>query len=437
MKLLFQRLEKLLLYILILSIPLQVHHTFYSITPHLAGKDSGYLHISLYFTDILFVLLLLCSMLNKQNALKLPISHGIKWLILAYFAYQLLIFGLVPRESNYSGYFLLKILQNGLVLGYFAFVSRVNMQNVIFRLFSITGLVQALIAIGQFIRQKSIGLALLWESPIGREVAGVSKTDFNGEKYIRSYGLFFHPNQLAVFLTVACATTFFLLLNSKRKAERIIYGLSYLIILTGLYLTFSRAGLLALGVSTLIVSGTYLFKAVQNENSHSYIKKVVAGVWLAIALGGILTLPMLRARTSLSDKSVTERIDFNQHGINLIQKSPIFGHGIGNMLPAIYGQRSDLEAYEMQPPHNYFIVVAAETGLLGMILIVVLFATYIKKLYLDILERGAVASHATIYLAIFSGFLITMFFDHHFYHLQQTQLLLWITLGLGFGLRKT
>jgi O-antigen ligase len=430
-----QLLQRALIYVFILTLPLQVNHTFFTSSPQLAGRNVGYLYISLYLSDILLVLLLSCSILNRLHRDSVQLMRGIKWLILAIIGLTTAIYVFIPRETSFSGYFFLKVMESMLVFWLFAMFSRGNMQKFIFNAFSISGLVQALIAISQFILQKSIGLNFLWESPIGREVAGVSKTNFNGETIIRSYGLFFHPNQLGIFLVVACATTFYFLLNSESKKARFYYALTYFITLTGLFLTFSRASLLALGVSTAVISALYIFKCVRTELSHSYIKRVVTGVWIVIALASLLSLPMLMARTSLGDKSVTERIDFNRNGIELIQEKPIFGHGIGNMLPAIYKDRPDLEAWEMQPPHSYFIVVACETGLLGMLLIVLLFGQYLRKLYLEIAKRKVIASYATIYLAVFIGFVVTMFFDHYFYHLQQTQILLWMIIGLGAGLR--
>jgi len=65
------------------------------------------------------------------------------------------------------------------------------------------GLFQAIIGIWQFIIQHSIGLFWLRESLISPDILGVAKIILNGEKYIRAYGLFPHPNVLGGFLLVS------------------------------------------------------------------------------------------------------------------------------------------------------------------------------------------------------------------------------------------
>ncbi|MDO8610997.1 MAG: hypothetical protein Q7R95_10740, partial [bacterium] len=70
-----------------------------------------------------------------------------------------------------------------------------------------TGIIQSAIGIWQFIIQKSIGTLWLKESLISPEIVGVAKIVFNGEKYIRAYGLFPHPNILGGFLILSIILT--------------------------------------------------------------------------------------------------------------------------------------------------------------------------------------------------------------------------------------
>jgi len=69
------------------------------------------------------------------------------------------------------------------------------------------GLIESLIGIIQFIIQHSIGLTLLKESVISPSIPGVAKLILGGQKYIRAYGLFPHPNILGGFLLFSIIIT--------------------------------------------------------------------------------------------------------------------------------------------------------------------------------------------------------------------------------------
>lgn len=70
-------------------------------------------------------------------------------------------------------------------------------------------LIQSIIAIAQFVLGHSIGLFLLKESQISPNLSGVAKIAFNGQKFIRAYGLFPHPNVLGGFLSFSIILTWF------------------------------------------------------------------------------------------------------------------------------------------------------------------------------------------------------------------------------------
>jgi hypothetical protein len=77
----------------------------------------------------------------------------------------------------------------------------------IFYTFMAIGLIQSLLAIGQFISQKSLHLTFLKESIISPFSPGVAKIILNGNKLIRAYGFFPHPNILGGFLVFSIAIT--------------------------------------------------------------------------------------------------------------------------------------------------------------------------------------------------------------------------------------
>ncbi len=84
-----------------------------------------------------------------------------------------------------------------------------------------SGFLQSLIAIYQFIAQHSVFSSpilakITGESVIGPQIPGVAKIAVDGEKIIRAYGTFPHPNILGGFLIFTTVITIYLYLEHKR-----------------------------------------------------------------------------------------------------------------------------------------------------------------------------------------------------------------------------
>jgi len=117
----------------------------------------------------------------------------------------------------------------------------------------------------------------------------------------------------------------------------------------------------------------------------------------------------------------------------MAKNNPIFGVGMGESvlhMEQYSGLR--LEPWEKQPPHNYFIIAAAELGIGGALILLWIFLSHfwglIKKIKSEV-NPGLVTFHLLL-VTVLATFLLLMQFDHYFYTLQQTQLLLWMILGI-------
>ena len=77
----------------------------------------------------------------------------------------------------------------------------------IFTIIIYSALIQSLLAIFQFLKQKSIGFIFLKESFLSPEKYGVAKITIDGNIYIRAYGFFPHPNILGGFLLFSIIIT--------------------------------------------------------------------------------------------------------------------------------------------------------------------------------------------------------------------------------------
>lgn len=427
MKPIFEKTLKVLIFLLIFTLPFQKRHIFFDISPSLNGQFSEYLAISLYVSDIILAVTLLYALFS-QNLYK----NAHKYWVFALIALNILVSVLFisPRGEN-TIYYALKSLE-WLILAIFMLnVSReAGYRRVLAVSLVLSGVFQSFIAFGQFLVQHSLGLRIFGEQVIGKYISGVAKIDLDGEKFIRAYGTFAHPNQLSAFLIVTCATAIYLFLQESRSKQKMLYAISLVIMIIGNYLTFSRSGLLALYISL-----TLIFILLIKKTKLEY-KKLLATILITTVLAITVLFPYLSARTNTTPTNFNRTL-YNKAGVEIFKAHPIFGVGIGDMIPEMSKQLNLKESWQIQPPHNFFLEVACETGIIGLILILILFAQVLKTGISKIqTQEGDHLIYATVLTSTFCALIFLMFFDHYFYTLQQTQLLLWLLIGMILGLVK-
>jgi len=141
-----------------------------------------------------------------------------------------------------------------------------------------------------------------------------------------------------------------------RQVLWVITGLLTIILI----LTFSRGGLLSLGIG---LGSFFMMRLVANNQRTSYIKWVIP---LAIigAIGGILIFTISQARSS-GDEG---RLDMYRSAIEMTLENPLLGVGIGNYGRTLREYRTpELARDRMASAHNLYLNSTAETGFLGIL----------------------------------------------------------------------
>lgn len=421
----FSRVTQILLFILVVLIPFSVRHVFETSWNYQTGAYSDFTSLSLYISDLV-LLLLIASILIFKRSWSLPKTWKISalltvtWLILEFFMQSK---GLLPLQAYFSARIVLLLI--------FAVVVaqiRVSREKLAW-LFSLLGAIQGLIATIQFYTQKSIGLYLLGESHLGPDTLGVAKIVSHGTKLIRGYGTFPHANLLGAFLIVSSLFNLYLLTKTpqsprdKISPREIILYITLFLNVFGVFLSFSRAGILALVVSG-VVSGTYLL----------YIKgfwSVSRGIMAFIASGLIsiaILFPYLNTRATISDNATKERAFYNQVGQKIVKDKPFFGTGPGtSVLHMKQYTENELKPWEIQPIHNYYLISWAEWGIGAILLLFLIIYPLIT------LIRTKKDTWNIILVSLGASFLVLFLLDHYFYTIWPTQLLLWLIIGLSLG----
>jgi len=343
-------------------------------------------------------------------------------------------------------------------------------------IFALTGVIQSFIAIMQFIGQSSFfgdGLLhkLSGESLISRDVIGTSNIMYLGEKVIRAYGTFPHPNILAGYLVFTILISIYLYITATQKAckvkvcskpdsftcrlysHRTLFTSLICLQFIGLLLTFSRSGIVAL--FTVIFINIVIFKNVSRGTFVSYLGQFRRLSSLRSHLSGFATtlfflslcisfsyVFILRMQNEFIDhQSVVDRVMLENVSRETILINPLVGTGIGTYVIYLYDNYSGkiTNYWQFQPDHNSYLLIASEIGIPGVImylyLIYLIYSIVNKSADMGIDNANCTKYEICLFRTMIIAFLVISFFDHYFWTSNQMRILLWILLGMFISSR--
>lgn len=418
---------KCLIVLFVLSLFFPIRHVFLTHSAFLTGQYSDFTSFSLYLSDIVIFITWVFLILSRVRAFY-HVVESFKLLILAVFLSFLVHFTL---KSSLNLYLLLKWLE--LVVSYGTLVvilKEFDIKWLILKLFAWLVSLQSVIALIQFAKQSPIGLFKVGEYHIGPVILGVAKIVSGGTTFIRGYGTFPHPNPLSAFLVAGILINLYLLLNSQSLRARIAYSILIFLNILGLTVTFSRGAYLSLALGLIIFFGYLVWDKIK------LLSWPLAVVALSILVSFIIFKPFLLARATFSDQSTMDRKFYDVIGVKMAIKNPLFGVGLGESLLHMeqYSGKT-LQPWDKQPPHNYFVLAAAELGIPAALILLWIFIYHLKSLILNL--KSKFTPYSLLLTSIFCSFLLLMMFDHYFYTLDQTQLLLWLILAIIAAEKKS
>lgn len=419
--------------LLLFSIFFPIRHTFLTPSAYILGQYSDFTSFSLYLSDILLIITWFLVILPRgELGTKRLIPNSyililIIWLILDLIWH-------FKTNSNLNYYNALKYAELIVACGTAYHVFRkTSIKSLFLNVFVIFSSVESILALWQFAIQKSIGgfLHRLGESIIAPNIANVAKIVSSGTTYIRGYGTFPHPNLLSAFLITGIFILLYQILTETKLKYRFFYILGLFINILGLTVSFSRAGYIALAFGLVLFFGFLIFFDTAIGKMRVWL--TILYVALALATSFIIFKPFLITRETISDDAVSARLTYAQIGGRMIKANPLFGVGIGeSVLHMQQYSLAHLQPWEIQPIHNYFVLAVAELGLPGALIFILIFLSLlfglIKKLRQ--LSDFTLVTYNLSLITILCSFLVLMQFDHYFYTLEQTQMLLWIMLGI-------
>ncbi|HLI09497.1 MAG TPA: O-antigen ligase family protein [Ktedonobacteraceae bacterium] len=208
--------------------------------------------------------------------------------------------------------------------------------------------------------------------------------NFLRDASLRVYGTFGQPNPFAGYINMTLVVALALALLGRGWLLRSFAGVTTLILLYVELLTQSRGGEIALAAAIVFIVfiGMPRLRSVFGLLAIGFLGMV--GLFLASVLPTSLLLPIAHilgtyqfsfTNPSAQDYSTAERLAHWIAGINMFLTHPILGVGIGNYPDAYPQYYITIFVNSLGHAHNYYINIAAETGIIGLFAFLTFLAT--------------------------------------------------------------
>ncbi|MDA0208504.1 MAG: O-antigen ligase family protein [bacterium] len=270
---------------------------------------------------------------------------------------------------------------------------------------SVFGIIQVLM--GGFPPSSMLGIATRSASMLGDSVFF-----FGDHRILRAYGTFPHPNIFGGYLAIGMIAATWLQRKKFRNLVTEKMGTWLPLFFAGaLLLTGSRSAMFG-----LILAAIVSFVVLKLKSMNLARTLVVPVAFLFI--GGVLALSFgtnlgsLRIGSEAESYAISERAQQYADYPEVIGQHWLIGSGLGSYSLAYEQARPTYEWWQYQPIHNTILLIIAEIGLIGA-LIVLSWSSVIDKLnFARFPNKDAVAA-----FAMGNVVLVILFFDHYLWSL--------------------
>lgn len=385
------------------------------ISPHYDPK------LYFYLSDIAALFILIFSMKNK-NFFKNPL-----WLL---FFCAIISIALSPFKAYPICYTRLLQLISPIIL--YSFLAnglsaddRSKLTKIIFTSIIVASFFQAAVAFLQFYYQSPLGLRIFGETT-NPNYFSITK-DGKTLNIMRSCGTFTHPNTFGGFMALsifASSALFFLQKNGKW-----IFIATIPIQILAMCLSFSRSALFGWAIGTAIWVLFLLYSQKNNPIIRKFI--LVTSVSFGLIFLSLFNLYSQRGGvvnyTETTKMSDSVRLKHQKASFKIIKDHPLFGVGFSQFTERSQKylvNEKDPEVF-LTAPHNIFLFLASETGLVSLFI----FAFWILSLlYKTIKSQITIEQIAS--LSIFATFLFIGLCDFYLILFQEGRLMFFIVAGL-------
>ncbi|MFT9495242.1 O-antigen ligase family protein [Anaerosolibacter sp.] len=184
---------------------------------------------------------------------------------------------------------------------------------------------------------------------------------------IRVYSTLYNPNVLGAYLvSMICMT----IASLEEIRKRPVHVISLFLCSICLIFTYSRAALLTLAIATMVLTAL--------KKNKRYIIYGIIILIAALMIDGSNYTQRMNPEFAAKDSSIEYRIEIYRTVIDIIEDHMVFGTGLNTMRVYIDQYSSEIKAPVFHG-HNLFLHTMAETGVIGLLLLLIMLGKSIKN----------------------------------------------------------
>ncbi len=271
------------------------------------------------------------------------------------------------------------------------------------------------IGIAQVFTGSSIASTVLGLASRNAETLGDAVIMVHGERVLRAYGSFPHPNVFGGYLAIGIIASIaswkaFLTQAKSRRAIHAAFAVLTTLLALGLLLTASRSAVFGLFVGLLL--GLIVYR-VKNVRLARKIVLPLCFVLIALVLAVTNLAPSLvqkvRGGGALEQKSLEERADqYGEFPVVVHGADWLIGNGAGAYVYALAGEEPGQDVWVYQPIHNVPLLLIGEIGLIGLLMVLFILS---RLLIVNFSRLSAIDAIAAFSMS--SALITISFFDHY------------------------
>lgn len=324
----------------------------------------------------------------------------------------------VPAFYAVVQYSLTAIFARLLYMQHLLFKSRVVQMSFIGAL-----LFQSLLGVYQFFTQSSLAGYWLLGEPEVRASIGIVRQQLLGKEVALPYGTTAHPNVLAGVIVIYLMISFLNWWRDKNKTA--IYSWSFYLTVPSallcLWLTQSSTALASLLIGIFVILIAYLRG--QKKPVFTFVT-MRNFIWSSLLVAILVPIGLsLLSHLYTTSSSVYRRDILNIAAVEMFTKNPVVGIGSNQFTVQVqeYAELSEVIRF-VQPAHHIGLLWVSETGILGVLLVVMLLVPLIKKnvkisAFFYVLLPLAVLDHYLLTLQ--TGLLLMVISSVFLYHFSE------------------
>jgi hypothetical protein len=401
---------------LCVTLPINLGLHFVSPSAYVGGLLIDYLVPTIYLQDLLALALIISWIYFDFENFKSAFKSNYA-LVLILLLYTLLLSTLLSPRFEVSIYAWLRWLLYTLVSLYISknFDWHKDVQFVV-KTLCYWAVFLGFLALLQFMKQGAVfnNYLILGEQPYANTTPLIDKENVFGTTKVPAYGIFRHPNIFGGILSVWLVL--FTYAYRRKLIDRFLFWSAFGLGLLALLLTISYFSWL-----TFLYGEVLLF-----AKDHLRMRKILIGLAGVIVVWSLFIHVVDFTEPFASNPSVYKRMELLHAGYRMSASSGyLFGEGLNASTITIEKFTYPTKFIRfVQPPHNIFVLLLGEAGLIALVLFVYIFWNVLQNAF----------STNFLLFVLLAQILILGSFDHYFLTIHQPFLMLWLLFGMARSL---